>query len=298
MRTFAALLLLLPPPARALEFARHVPAEWRRAVERDLDDFCRLDHGREEFGRGRGRGLSKRALEGMAREFFGFDVSDCRDFRAFLEGRIDLVVSRFGEDDLVVLGPDGEFNEGFRRGVVTFTAAGGGSRGRRFATHLGLAPRITMDFLTKRFPSGGADVFFGYADDAGRPALPRSALAGPVPGVVLVTGRFLLSPFHPDPYRADSPANGLFRLAILAHEALHDDPRLLHRPCPGDGGNNCDAVPHGSYGLGALVLLYGQGACGACSEEERTGLRGRAQSWLNLLEPDARNMFYRRLVGL
>ena len=297
MRTFTAFLLLLPSPAvRALEFARHVPVERREAVERDLDEFCRLDHGREEFGRGRGPG--KRALEGMARGLFGLDVSDCRDLRAFLEGRIDLVVSRFGKNDIIVKGPDRPFLKIAIQMARIHVNIGRLEPNPLAATHLGRVPGILLP--GPREP-GGTDLVFGYVDDAGRPALPGSALADPVPGVVMVTDHFFLSPSHPDPSDTDSPANSVFRVALLAHESLHGDPRFDHVPCPDDaqdGERRCDAVADGANGIQALLLLYGQGACGACTQEERRMLGAHARAKIERLEPAARERFLRSLGSL
>ena len=272
----------LAQDVRALEFHRSLTEDQRRVVERDLENLCRLDYGKDF--------ANKASQERLLKRFLGVDSIDCGELGLALGRSIDLLTGHLGPGDLLFAPKRGLDNATVRRMVDRLAEEV--DRGL-VAMNVGPAlvdrwGRMQSEFARAPSRDGrrpGIELHVEYADrKGGEHALPIREASR----IIALSPRFFLSPNHPDPDVVDTLANSIYRIGVLVHEAVHGmPPHYPHVPCDGWGGSDCDDVFHGPFGRQALFLLYALDSCGECGGEAGMRLYLSAYHSLAKLNGDA-----------
>ena len=278
-------LLFHIPTKAGIEFP--LGFEGRDIIERDIENLCSLDFDARLRG--------KEALEKMMQQVLGVEKIDCETLKTLLQDEIGLIVRDYNRDNFVVTYEGNVVNRGeqgtrFDSLMDNYIARAYHGTEMTFAGHTGAmfsdifhSPHFQSIYTNHSHSLRDAQstkFYFRYTDDRG--IIQALQITDPAPSIIHVSANFFMSPRHPEPRDIYAVSNSITRIALLIHEALHNDDRFDHVECRSYNiGTRCNNDIYGANGIEAIFTLYAANICGGCSDEEKRLLR---ESGMDILE--------------
>jgi hypothetical protein len=274
----ALALFFLAGGASAIEFHPDLPADQVESLQYDLATLERLAPLRDSDSEAAAR------LLGISGKLSG------RKLRNWIEERVHFIVPQdwnfrrhFHMGEKFVAYPNADLLPTIE--VATHQPADGAGQARK-----GVATTVMANI--------GGEIYLDAKED-GRvmtidiDPLHSVPVLSPRVGIVKIGQAFFSDSFRIDPESANTPANSIYRLATLFHEAHHSDGNgaslaFFHAVCPDEprfgkysGLTACDRNQNGPYAVGAAMLKVMINQCTGCSEGAKEILRAKLADMQN-----------------